>query len=189
MGKGGHHFSSGHYHRHGGRSDGEVPIGVSIVILIVCIAIIFLNETAAKNDIRNGEKISDKYLLTEYLYDEADYFDDSEEYLVIEGLKYFYQTTGAQMVIVTQDGQTTDKLTELKYYEMFDDEAHVLIVLPIKSRSGGNIVQYYYIGDEALKVINETGIYRMLEKIGNNWSSREKSWKEEIIDIANLIVS
>lgn len=189
MGRGGHHFSGGHYHRYRGGSGGDMLLGLSIVILLVCFGIIFLITTAQSDDIRNGEKISGDYTLTEYLYDEANYFDDNEEYLVIEGLQYFYQTTGAQMVIVTQDERITDKLTEEKYYDMFDDEAHVLIVLPMTGLFGTNSVQYYYMGDEALKVIDETGMNRMLEKIENSWYSREKTWKEEIIDIANLIVS
>ena len=189
MGRGGHHYSGGHYHRYRGGSGGDIPLGVSIGTIIVILVIVFLMNTAQSDKIRNGEKISEDYILTEYLYDEADYFEDTQEHLVIEGLQYFYQTTGAQMVIVTQDERITDKLTEEKYYDMFDDEAHVLIVLPMTGLFGTNNVQYYYMGDEALKVIDETGMNRMLENIENSWSSREATWKEEIIDIANLIVS
>ena len=190
MGRGGHHYSGRHYHRYrGSSSGGDMPLGVSIVMLLVCFGLMFIITTAQSDKIRNGEKISEDYVLTEYLYDNADYFEDTQEHLIIEGLQYFYQTTGAQMVIVTQDERITDKLTEEKYYDMFDDEAHVLIVLPMTGLFGTNNVQYYYMGDEALKVIDETGMNRMLENIENSWSSREETWKEEIIDIANLIVS
>lgn len=187
MGRGGHHYSGIHYHRHSGSSSGN--IGATIIGLLIGLVILFLINTAQNDKIRNGEKISGDYILTEYLYDEADYFEDREEHLVVEGLQYFYQTTGAQMVIVTQKESTTDRLTEEKYYEMFDDEAHVLIVLPMTPLFGTNNVQYYYMGDEALKVIDETGINQMLEDIEYSWSSREETWKEEIINIANLIVS
>ena len=186
MGRGGHHYSGRHYHRHSGSSSAN--IGATIIGLLIGLVIVFLINTAQNDKIRNGEKISEDYILTEYLYDEADYFEDTQEHLVIEGLQYFYQTTGAQMVIVTQNERTTDKLTEEKYYEMFDDEAHVLIVLPMTPLFHTNNVQYYYMGDEALKVIDETGINRMLENIDYSLSSIEKKWKQEIIDIANLIV-
>ena len=152
-------------------------------------SVTLVSGTAENDKIRNGERLLEGYTITEYLYDDADYFEDSNEHLVIEGLQYFYQTTGAQMVIVTQEEKITDKLTEEKYYDMFDDEAHVLLVLPVTGLFGGNSVQYYYMGDDALKVIDETGVNRLLENIENSWSSREERWKEEIIDIADLIAS
>mgnify|MGYP003304704322 CR=1 FL=1 len=187
MGRGGHHYSGGHYHRYRGSDGGNLK--ATMIGLLIGFGVLFIINTVENDNIRNGEKISGDYILTEYLYDEADYFDDRYEHLVIEGLQYFYQTTGAQMVIVTQDERITDKLTEEKYYEMFDDGAHILIVLPMTPLLGTNNVQYYYMGDEALKVIDETRMNRMLENIDYSLSSREEKWKEEIIDIANLIVS
>ena len=189
MGRGGHHFSGGHYHHHHSGSGESLPLSVTIPILLIFLFVAFLMDVAENDKIRNGEKLMEGYTITEYLYDNADYFHDSYEHLVVEGLQHFYETTGAQMVIVTQEERTTDELTEEKYYEMFNDESHVLLVLPITGFLGGNSVQYYYMGDEALRVIDETGINRLLENIENSWSSREKGWKEEIIDIADLIAS
>lgn len=189
MGRGGHHFSGGRIYRSYGSSGGDLPLGFYIVMLLVTLGLVFIVNTSNSDHIRSGDRISVEYVLSDYLYDEADYFDDNKEHLVVEGLEYFYQATGAQMVIVTQSESTSDKLTEEKYHYMFDDEAHVLIVLPITGLFGGNNVQYYYMGDEALKVIDETGMNRMLENIDGSWSSLEEKWKQEIIDIADMILS
>ena len=191
MGRGGHHFSGGHYRHHHRSSDEGLPLSVTIPMLLIISFVLFLMDTAERDNIRNGEKLvlMEAYAITDYLYDNADYFDDSRESLIIEGLHHFHETTGVQMVIVTQNEKVTDKITEEKYYEMFDDEAHILLILPVTSFLGSNNVQYYYIGDEALKAIDETGINRLLENIENSWSSREERWKQGIIDIADLIAS
>lgn len=190
MGRGGHHFSSGHYHRYRHNENSGLPISIAIVLLGILLGIYFIVTAVQMDHIREGNKISGNYDLTKYLYDDANYFNDQREHYVIEGLKYFYKTTGAQMVIVTYDGKMTDELAEKMYYDMFDDESHVLIVLPIINFFRGNYVQYYYIGDEALKAIDEKGMNRMLEYIEDNlFYSKEKRWKKEIASIADLIVS
>lgn len=187
MGRGGHHFSGRHHYRHHGSSS-DMPISVLVTLLIVTLSLYWIFSAIENDNIRGGEKISGNYTLTKYLYDDADYFENSNEKLIIEGLKYFYKTTGAQMVIVTQNSSINDRLTKDMYYKMFDDESHILIVLPVTKLFGSNSVQYYYIGDKALKVIDETGMNRMFENIDNSWWPKEAAWQEAIIDIADLIV-
>lgn len=190
MGRGGHHrsFHRSHYHRHYG-SGGDAPLWVYFVSLGIIVVIMFFITTATNDDIRSGDKINVQATLTEYMYDNADYFTDEDEKLIIESLKYFYEKTGAQMVIVTQDENINDSGTEKKYYEMFKEEAHVLIVLPMDGLFGGNYTQYYYMGDDALKVIDETGMNQMLEQIENGWESRGSNWSKAIKEITDLIMS
>ena len=190
MGRGGHHVSHHHhYHHHRGGGTSDLPLWMDLIIIFVVFAILFGSESCITDEIKGKEKISDEIVLTDYLYDKADYFEDSEEGLVIEGLKYFYNKTGVQMVIVTQNERITDALTEKMYQKMFKDESHILIVLPITGIFGGNSVQYYWIGTNALKVVDETGMNRLFENIDNSWSSRESAWKSKVISLADLIVS
>lgn len=79
MGRGGyHHYYKGHYHRYKVGRGGDIPLGVLIVAILVLLVISYLINTAQSDDIRNGETISEDYVITEYLYDEADYFEDRD---------------------------------------------------------------------------------------------------------------
>lgn len=189
MGRGGHHrsFHRSHYRRYGS-SYNDTPLWVYLVILGVVLTIGFFITTANNDKIRSGDKINVECELVDYMQDNAGYFSEEDEAKIIESLKYFYQKTGAQMVIVTQKENINDSGTEKLYYEMFDDEAHVLIVLPMDGLFGTNYTQYYYMGDEALKVIDETGMNRMLDKIDNSLSSKGTSWSNQIKNIADLIM-
>ena len=190
MGRGGHHHSHHHHHyhhRHYGSSS-SAPLWVYVVMLIVIFGVAMLLSNAITDDIRNGERIDTTYELTGYLYDNANYFNYAEEVMVIESLEYFYENTGAQMVIVTQNEYKNDSKTEQMYYEMFGDESHVLIVLPMDGLFGTNSTQYYYMGDDALIVIDETGINHMLDNIDNSFSSKGEAWSTAIRDITDLIV-
>lgn len=193
MGRGGHHHSHHHHHHHhhhyGGYYGGgeAAPLWVYIVILVALITFYMMVCTARDNDIRSGDRINTQYELTEYMYDNANYFGEGKE-KVISSLEYFYEQTGAQMVIVTQQEYIDDAGTEKMYYDMFDDESHVLIVLPMDGMFDENETQYYYMGDDALRVIDETGMNYMLECIDDAYEGRCNAWSREIRDITNMIM-
>lgn len=192
MGRGGHHHSHHHHHhyhhRHYGSSSSSAPLWVYILMLVIIFGVAMVITAAINDDIRSGERIDTTYELTGYLYDNADYFNYAEEVMVIESLEYFYENTGAQMVIVTQNEYINDSQTEQMYYEMFGDESHVLIVLPMDSFFGTNSTQYYYMGNDALIVIDENGINSMLDDIDNSFSSRGDAWSTAVRDITDLIM-
>lgn len=183
MGRGGHHHNSHHHYRSGGTSD--LPLGAYIIILVIALIIgIFI--TAYKNDkISNKEPIQEEIVITEYLYDNVEYFSSAPED-VISGLKYFYEKTGVQIVIYTTNGKVTDEYTKNLYYELFDDEGHVLIVLPIKLF--GNDTQYYYIGDNSELIISDTTMNYLFEKINKSWSNKCTAWNESLIKTADLMI-
>ena len=191
MGRGGHHrsFHRSYYRRYHSSGGSDTPLWVYLVALATILGLGFLITAGTNHAIREGDRINVQATLTEYMYDNADYFTDEDEKQIIDSLKYFYEKTGAQMVIVTQDENINDSGTEKKYYEMFKEEAHVLIVLPMDGLFGGNYTQYYYMGDDALKVIDETGMNQMLEQIENGWGSRGSNWSKAIKDITDLIMS
>lgn len=189
MGRGGHHRSYHRsYHRRYGRSSSGTPLWLDLVLLGVVLVISFFMTVSTNDKIRNGDRISVECELVDYMQDNADYFTEEAEMQIVESLKYFYEKTGAQMVIVTQKENINDSGTEEMYYNMFNDEAHVLIVLPMDGLFGGNYTQYYYMGDEALKVIDENGMNRMLEKTEDGWSSKGTEWSNAIRNIADLIM-
>ena len=189
MGRGGHHRSYHRsYHRRYGSSGSSLPLWADFTILGVVLVFLFFSTVSTNDKIRSGDRINVECEVVEYLQDNADYFNDEAEKQIVESLKYFYEKTGSQMVIVTQKENINDSGTEKMYYEMFDDEAHVLLVLPMDGLFGGNYTQYYYMGDDALKVIDETGMNHMLEKTENGLQSRGTVWSNAIKNIANLIM-
>ena len=190
MGRGGHHRSSHHHHHYRHRSGyDDTPLWVYLVCLGIVLLVTFFMTVATNDDIRSGDRINVQCETTEYMHDNADYFTTEDEAMILEALKYFYEQTGAQMVIVTQKENINDSGTEKKYYEMFTDEAHVLIVLPMDGLFGDNYTQYYYMGDDALNVIDEDGMNRMLDDIDGSWGSKGSCWSNAIKEITDLIMS
>ncbi|MDO4283050.1 MAG: TPM domain-containing protein [Clostridia bacterium] len=188
MGRSGHHSSrcsNHHYHRHG--RGGELPLGFYIVLLVICLVIFISSEVSKTNQIKGKEKLNTDITIGSYLYDEANYFSDSKESELKDGLKYFYDVTGVQLVVYTTGDYVTEGYATKLYYELFTDESHIIVALPIKY--GKNSDQYYYIGDDAETIITEVAMDELFDKIDSSWGAKEDAWKKSLYNVADLIVS
>ena len=136
-----------------------------------------------KPDIRGRQPLEGEYeLYPEFILDEKGYFSDSEE--LISGLEYFYKKTNVQIVVMSAKGKWSDKKVVDKYYELFSDEAHVLIVCPT-SWYEKNI--YYAIGDLANKVVDDDVMDVLLRKVIKKQKDG-KRWKKNLTFIADTIL-
>lgn len=188
MGRSGHHSSrSYHHHHHYGSTRASLPLGFYIAVLVIVIIIMIALESNETNKIKGKEKLDTEISLSEYLYDEADYFADSKEQELIGGLEYFYETTGVQPVVYTTTDYVTEGYVTKLYYKMLTDESHIMIALPIDFF--GNNDQYYYIGDDAETIITEVTMNEIFDRIDSSWSSKETAWNKSFREVAELIVS
>lgn len=167
----------------------NLPILICLILPIIMLLSIISFINIRTNQVKGKDKISDEIILTDYLYDNADYFDDTRQDIVIKGLEYFYTKTGVQMIIVTQKEKTTELLTKKMYDKMLNDQTHILIVLPITGIFGGNNEQYYWIGENALKVVSDKTMNRLFETIDDSWGTTESKWYSKLISLTDLILS
>lgn len=180
MAHGGHHSSGGHYHSHSRYRSGS---GISsIIVIIIIIALIIINAIM-KPDIRGRQPLEGDYKsYPEYVIDEKGYFRSPEE--LIAGLEYFHQRTNVQIVVMSSKGSWSDKKAVEKYYELFNDEAHVLIVCPT---SWYHTSVYYAIGDLADKVIDDDVMDTLLDGVMKNVRSG-KRWEKRLIRLTDTML-
>lgn len=187
MAHGGHSGGShAHYHHHHSRggynSNSDVPLPILIPLIIVILALaLWLSST--KSDIGGKEPLEGTYTdYPVYLIDNNEYLSDHE--LIINGLKYLHEKTNVQLVVVVATGSWSDTKVVDEYYKLFDDEAHMLIII---TSSWYEDHDYYAIGDLTNSVIDDRAAKYLIEKIDN--SRDGKKWEEILNDFADRLLS
>lgn len=166
----GGHVGRGHSHFYARRMG--IFWNLVFVILIVGILLISSNKSMGIGPLEGQYK---KY---EYLIDDEAYFYNTQD--MIEGLKYWHQKTNVQIVVISAKGLWSDAKAEEKYNEMFDDEAHILIICPTAWYTSNT---YYAVGDLAKNVADDGTIYRLIRQIHKIKNGSE--WKKELIYMAD----
>ncbi len=183
MAHGGH--CGGHHYHHHYRSRGEpqIPLPIAILLIVIWIALLVWIDYE-QSDIDGKTPLEGSYqTYPNYLLDETGYLSD--HWLIIDGLKYLHQKTNVQVVVMVESGTWSDRKVVDKYYELFDDEAHVLIVI---TSSWYESHDYYAIGDLANNVIDDRAANYLIDTRINNSKNGEK-WQKELKDFADELLS
>lgn len=180
MAHGGHHSHSHSHHHYHGSGSGSFD-GVEVAILIIAIiALLFIS--AISSNISGKKPLEGTYeSYPSYLIDKEEYFSDAHEF--ISGLEYLHEKTNVQLVVITSRDSWSDRKAVEKYYEMFDDEAHILLIIPTSWFSS---TEYYAIGDLADTVISDREIDYLLDSIngsndGSKWNTKIRAFVETLL--------
>lgn len=183
MAHGGHCGGHSHSHYHGGRS-GETSSWGEILCELGILAVILIIIAAVKTDSLKGrhplEGTYEKY--PSYVIDREEYFSDTRD--MIDGLKYWERKTNVQIVVMSSSESWSDAKAVDKYYEMFDDESHVLIICPTAWYTS---TKYYAIGDLADDVMDDTAMDYLLDSIDTGIRNGSK-WREGLIELADMMI-
>ena len=125
------------------------------------------SDRIAQTDMVKRAKIKEGLCqLTDYYKDELGYLSEKCE----EGLKYFYQKTNVQPVVLTMDiSKVSDyddheELNQL-YGEMFEDEAHFLFII-FGNQEGTVDWEYSYIaGSDAVSVMDDDAVDTLFQYV------------------------
>lgn len=183
MAHGGHCGGShAHYHHHSRGGDSDVPLPILIPLLIIILALAMW-MASIKSDIGGKKPLEGTYTTYPvYLIDNNEYLSDHE--LIINGLKYLHEKTNVQLVVKVASGSWSDKKVVDEYYKLFDDEAHMLIVV---TSSWYEDYNYYAIGDLTNSVIDDRAAKYLIDKIAN--SRDGKKWEKTLDDFADKLLS
>lgn len=176
---GGHCYHYHHSYRSGGRSAtrGEVLLCVGIVIALVTFFAIAIDSNLSGKKPLEGEYET----YPSYVIDEAGYFQ--EKRALTAGLKYIHEKTNVQVVVMSSNDSWSDAKAVDKYYELFDDEAHVLIICPTAWYSS---TVYYAIGDLADTVIDDYAVKYLID--GVDKSNKGSKWKTYLISLTDKLL-
>lgn len=186
---GGHHShhrsyyrsrSSTRYYSNGSGSGTLIP-SIFALFLIILMGTVFL-KVASSSSLTGKAPLDGQYEVYKYLLDEQDYFSNKDQ--IIEGLEYLHEKTNVQVVLMSSNESWSDSKAVKQYYEMFDDEAHVLIIIPSNWSSS---TTYYAIGDLADTVINDSAVNHLLDTVGNKHNGR--TWKSSLTKFADTLIS
>lgn len=185
MAHGGHHSSSHHYHHrtYGSRSSDTGEYIFTLLALLALIICGICMSISKNNNIEGKSPLEGTYeTYMPYVVDEQGYFSDYDE--MVAGLKYFHEKTNVQIVVMSSKESWSDKKAVEQYYSMFNDEAHVLIVIPTGFFSSS---QYYAIGDTADPVVGDYALNYLLDKTRS--SSDGEKWSRNLKDLADKILT
>lgn len=184
MAHGGHSSGGHHHHYHHYRSGGgstswsEIFLGFGIIIAIAIVFAIISNSSLAGKEPLEGEYET----YPSYVIDEAEYFYETED--LIAGLKYIHEKTNVQVVVMSSNDSWSDSKAVDKYYELFDDEAHVLIICPTAWYSS---TVYYAIGDLADTVIDDYAVDHLIDDVDKSRSGSK--WKRYLINLTDMLLT
>ena len=181
----GGHSGGGHYHhyhryRSGGRGSswGEIFLSLGVVVALVAFfAMISASSLSGKKPLEGEYETYPSYVI-----DEAEYFSETED--LIAGLKYIHEKTNVQVVVMSSNDSWTDSKAVNKYYELFDDEAHVLIICPTTWYSS---TVYYAIGDLADTVIDDYAVDYLIDNVDK--SRNGSKWKRNLISLTDMLLT
>jgi hypothetical protein len=190
MAHGGHAGGHAHVHHHytktngGHNSSGDSDfLDIFAIAVLTIIMAILICIGLTEKPLGNKEPITGTYEeYPEYVTDEKDYLTDHES--IISGLKYLYDKTNIQMVVLVSYENWSDKKAVERYYEFFSDEAHVLLIVPTSWLSGE---KYYAIGDIADPVIGDEQMSYLIKKLGS--SKNGEKWEQVLTDFADMLIS
>lgn len=149
----------------------------AVGIVLLLLAILTTTSIGGKNPLEGSFKNYPSYLV-----DEEEYFYNTED--LVSGLEYLHENTNVQLVIMTSHCSWSNQRAIYKYRQMFDDEAHILLVIPtgwISSKP------YYSIGSLADSVISDNEMKYLLDRVGN--SKDGKDWHIELVSFADDLLS
>lgn len=150
--------SYGGYRNRSGNNISQYVILITIAIFVICIFSVFgsyysgiSKSTIERTPIQKGKEV-------EYIHDDLDWI--SNESRAEQGMKYFYDETGVQPVVLLKseidgdyhpNGDTIDLFLEDTYNELFDDESHMLLLL---IDTGSDWGAWTYVGSTASTVVD-----------------------------------
>lgn len=181
---GGGGFRSGHSNQSRKESFKESGLEILIILGIYIISSIFESIFSFLFPVSiNGKSplpYSGNFYET-YIVDEKNYFENINN--AIEGLEYLYKSTNIQMVVLISKNYLSESNTLDMYYEMFDDECHVLYIYSTSSLYEST----YAIGDLANEVIDDKAINYLNKKLKGH--SDGEYWKENLINFSDELLS
>lgn len=184
------HSGDHHYYRYGNRSsDIEANIIAGVILLLILFVIntvsSYHEDTIKRERISGKEPLRTSYEVTAFLLDSEEFITEPE--LLVQGLSYFHEKTGVQLVVKTTNQNFSDEKTLNLYNQLFNDESHVLLVIPTTyKQSVEDPIQFYAIGDDANAVITDDTMDYLLENISD--TSSGMSWQYSLEEIANIII-
>ena len=183
MAHGGHCGGRSFHHHYRGGGGSKIPLPVTILLSVAWIALlVWINIT--RSNIGGKTPLEGNYpTYPNYLLDDSGYLSDHD--LIIDGLKYLHEKTNVQVVVIVESGIWSDRKVVDKYYEMFDDEAHMLIVI---TSSWYESNDYYAIGDLSYSIIDDQAAKYLIDDRINN-SRNGETWQRELKEFAQKILS
>lgn len=175
----GHHHYGGHYYHSSRYSDDEILWPLIAILTLLFIALAFDSSSRTTTP---KQPISKDYELSSYILDEEEYFKNTVE--LRSGLKYLYEKTGVQVVVMSTKEYYSDSMAVDKYNELFNDESHVLIIIPTNFWQSDE--QYYAIGDTANTVIDDTALDYLLSNVES--SKNGKEWEKYLKFLADKLI-
>ena len=164
-------YGSPHIHIHAGGNGGNSPITIAIAIIVLALIFIipvspFLSSSISNNitpsTIKREPLQAGSAIETAYYEDTAGWISNPGQ--MEAGMKLFYQKTGVQpFIYITEevDGSRDPSSAQMEefsntlYDELFDDEAHLLVVL---QDADGHYFTWFITGAQAKQVIDNEAV-------------------------------
>lgn len=183
MARGGHCGGHHSHHHYRGRGGLDLPLPVAILLIVAWIALLAW-MAVVRSDIGGKTPLDGSYpTYPNYLLDDSGYLSDHD--LIIDGLKYLHEKTNVQVVVMVDGGAWSDRKAVDKYYEMFDDEAHMLIIITSAWYESND---YYAIGDLTYSIIDERAANYLIDDRINGSRDGEK-WQRELKEFTQKLLS
>lgn len=178
---GGSHAHHHHHHSYSGSGSNSSTLKTILLIVVLLSIPVFISKLT-ESAISGKTPLPGKYSTYQpYLIDENQYFSNHEN--LIAGLQYLHEHTNVQIVVMSSNDSWSDSKAVERYHKMFNDEAHILIIVPTSWFSS---TTYYAIGDLANDVIDDEAIHYLLENI--DCSSNGKTWEEYLRDFSDTLL-
>ena len=172
-----------HYHRHYRGRGADIPLPIALLFLVVAFALFFWLYTV-QSDIGGKTPLVGNYeTYPNYLLDENNYLSDHEQ--IVNGLKYLHKKTNVQVVVMVSSESWSDSKIVDKYYELFNDEAHMLIVI---TSAWYQSTDYYAIGDLTDSVIDDRAATYLINTLIDNSRNGEK-WEKVLKEFTDKLLS
>ncbi|MDO5155464.1 MAG: TPM domain-containing protein [Eubacteriales bacterium] len=164
--------------KHVPKPDKSQMIMTIISLTVFLLVVLFITVTGY---IDTTHKLNDTTPDVVRIYDEEDFFTDSEEQVLSDTLEEYYQQTGVNAVVCAVSNSqwkihyaSLEKYAMEKYYELFSDEKHYLVVFSNEMLEDGWQDWYFetIVGDDTTRAIGPTKESYMVEQIQNQlWNN------------------
>lgn len=165
--------------------DQIVSVLVALVVCIVLAGMLFrtfapglgMSNSITPSTIEREPLPAGSVIETEYFTDNLGWIDSGSK--LESGMKHFYKETGVQPYLYITDsieGSTTATSSNMEVYanklydELFDDEAHVLVLFH-EYNSSGKYSTWYVAGKQAKTVVDSEGADILLDYIASYYYS------------------
>lgn len=181
----------------GGSGCGSLVIVIAVIIMVLFIVSALSNVGSGSGSADSGSSSSitkstvEREALPKGSVVETDYLTDNLGWIgsrskLEDGMKYFYKETGVQPYLYLTDdvnGSKTPSLQQLEEYtnslydELFEDEAHLLLVF-FEYNSNSQYRDYVIVGTQAKSVIDNEAVDILLDYVDRYYYDSSLSEEE-----------